>query len=152
MALDLGRIREQLEIKRAELQHEDSSLESEVHSNPVDPLQADQGPYDQGDEAVDLQQLEGNQAVLVNEDALLTQVKEALKQLDNGTYGKCMVCGKPIPEKRLQAIPWALLCVEDQEQLEVRNLSIQDFLFARSNMDNQQPLYSTEFSQDDELL
>ena len=68
MALDLGRIREQLEIKRAELQHEDSSLESEVHSNPVDPLQADQGPYDQGDEAVDLQQLEGNQAVLVNED------------------------------------------------------------------------------------
>ncbi|MCW2760430.1 MAG: TraR/DksA family transcriptional regulator [Marmoricola sp.] len=40
-------------------------------------------------------------------------VVRALEKLDDGTYGTCDVCGKPIAPGRLEALPWAVLCVED---------------------------------------
>jgi len=40
-------------------------------------------------------------------------VVRALAKLDEGTYGACDVCGEPIPEGRLEALPWAVLCVHD---------------------------------------
>ncbi|MCW2711738.1 MAG: C4-type zinc finger protein DksA/TraR family [Marmoricola sp.] len=40
-------------------------------------------------------------------------VLRAFEKLDEGSYGSCDVCGKPIPEARLEALPWAVLCVED---------------------------------------
>ena len=40
-------------------------------------------------------------------------VVRAMEKLDDGTYGRCDVCGEPIPEGRLEALPWAVLCVED---------------------------------------
>lgn len=40
-------------------------------------------------------------------------VIRALEKLDEGTYGTCDVCGRPIAEGRLEALPWAVLCVED---------------------------------------
>jgi DnaK suppressor protein len=43
----------------------------------------------------------------------LREVEAALDRLEDGTYGTCAVCGKEIPEGRLEAIPWATLCVDD---------------------------------------
>jgi DnaK suppressor protein len=40
-------------------------------------------------------------------------VVRAFEKLDDGTYGTCDVCGRSIPEGRLEALPWAVLCVED---------------------------------------
>jgi DnaK suppressor protein len=40
-------------------------------------------------------------------------VRRALVKLDEGSYGRCDVCGRPIPAGRLEALPWATLCVED---------------------------------------
>ena len=40
-------------------------------------------------------------------------VRRALAKLDEGTYGRCDVCGEPIPDGRLEALPWAVLCVQD---------------------------------------
>ena len=40
-------------------------------------------------------------------------VVRAFAKLDEGTYGTCDACGKPIPEARLEALPWAVFCVED---------------------------------------
>ncbi len=45
---------------------------------------------------------------------LYETVKEidlALQRLDGGTYGSCVSCGRPIPVERLEALPWAALCV-----------------------------------------
>ena len=42
-----------------------------------------------------------------------SDVVRAFEKLDDGTYGSCDVCGRPIPEGRLEALPWAVLCVED---------------------------------------
>jgi DnaK suppressor protein len=49
---------------------------------------------------------------------LLTQVREALQRIDAGTFGRCVVDGEPIDEKRLQALPWTPYCLEHQESLE----------------------------------
>jgi RNA polymerase-binding transcription factor len=46
-------------------------------------------------------------------DAKLRDVQRALEKLDEGTYGSCDVCGDPIGVERLEAIPWAVRCVQD---------------------------------------
>ena len=44
----------------------------------------------------------------------LSQIDRALRKIDDGTYGTCERCGKPIGEDRLRARPWATLCIDDQ--------------------------------------
>jgi DnaK suppressor protein len=44
--------------------------------------------------------------------ANLREVERALAKIDEGTYGKCERCGGPIAAERLEAIPWALLCID----------------------------------------
>ncbi len=44
--------------------------------------------------------------------AAVGQIDAALERIDDGTYGVCVVSGKPIPKERLQAIPWAAERVE----------------------------------------
>lgn len=43
----------------------------------------------------------------------LGDVNRALEKLEDGSYGTCDVCGKPVGDERLEALPWAVLCVED---------------------------------------
>jgi DnaK suppressor protein len=44
----------------------------------------------------------------------LAQVEGALERLDAGTYGTCTSCGRPVAAERLEAIPWAALCIDCQ--------------------------------------
>jgi DnaK suppressor protein len=44
----------------------------------------------------------------------LEQIDRALAKIDDGTYGTCERCGKPIGAERLRARPWATLCIDDQ--------------------------------------
>ncbi len=48
----------------------------------------------------------------------LNEVNEALKRIQNGSYGVCEESGKAIPAARLRAIPWARFTCEVEEQLE----------------------------------
>jgi DnaK suppressor protein len=43
----------------------------------------------------------------------LADVVRAEEKLAEGSYGVCDFCGKPIPAARLEALPWATLCVTD---------------------------------------
>lgn len=43
----------------------------------------------------------------------MADVVRALAKIDEDTYGTCDVCGGPIGDERLEALPWATLCVED---------------------------------------
>lgn len=45
-----------------------------------------------------------------------SQVLAALRRMDEGTYGKCESCGRPIPLERLEAIPTTTLCVACKQQ------------------------------------
>src|SRR6188474_3489808 len=44
----------------------------------------------------------------------LEAVEAALARLDDGTYGACIDCGRPVAPGRLEAIPWAARCIECQ--------------------------------------
>jgi DnaK suppressor protein len=50
--------------------------------------------------------------------AILAQIRAALQRIDDETFGMCVVDGRPIEEKRLQAVPWTPYCLEHQEALE----------------------------------
>src|SRR5437879_12579220 len=46
-----------------------------------------------------------------NDRQLLDSIDAALEQIENGQYGKCVNCGQPIQEKRLEAVLWARHCI-----------------------------------------
>lgn len=80
----------------------------------------DQGPGDMLDAAVDTAQDELNSQLLEVESRELTRIEEALDRLKQGTFGLCDDCEKPIPLKRLQAIPYATECIECKRKSEGR--------------------------------
>ena len=41
-----------------------------------------------------------------------------MKAMDRGEYGECVRCGEDINEKRLEAVPWATMCIRCQEETE----------------------------------
>jgi DnaK suppressor protein len=61
-----------------------------------------------------------NKAVGFQESTLaantLANARQALQRIEEGTYGTCIVCGRPIEPARLEAIPWAPYCLADQEK------------------------------------
>ena len=50
----------------------------------------------------------------------LNKIDEALRRLDEGTYGYCFECGDEISEKRLRALPFAVRCKDCEEAREVK--------------------------------
>jgi RNA polymerase-binding protein DksA len=54
-----------------------------------------------------------------NGDEVVLEIDAALKRIDDGTYGSCTACGKSIGKERLEARPWATLCIDDQRRLEL---------------------------------
>ena len=46
----------------------------------------------------------------------MAQVDAALVRLEEGTFGRCRSCGEPIAEERLDALPWAALCIDCQRR------------------------------------
>jgi len=49
---------------------------------------------------------------------VLAQIDEALVRIDAGSFGTCTRCGRAIAEERLEARPWASLCIECQRDSE----------------------------------
>jgi RNA polymerase-binding transcription factor DksA len=57
-------------------------------------------------------------SLLSKEQDALFEIEEALKRLDKGTYGVCEMSGKPIPQPRLEALPFAKFTVDCQQEYE----------------------------------
>ncbi|GGS92156.1 hypothetical protein GCM10010156_58020 [Planobispora rosea] len=72
------------------------------------------------DAGSDLTDNDRNRAMLDVATQHRRSVVEALKRLDEGLYGLCVDCGKPVPEGRLEARPEASRCVECQSRRERR--------------------------------
>jgi DnaK suppressor protein len=79
---------------------ESHSVQSDVPTHPAD--QSDR-TYEQ---SKDLQ-------IATTERDMIRQIEEALRRIDDGTYGICLNCGKTIERRRLQVQPWAQLCIDD---------------------------------------
>jgi DnaK suppressor protein len=77
-------------------------------------------PSDEGD----LSQQSHEEWIFLNRNTLemklLREVEEALRRIEQGTYGVCHECEEPISSKRLDAVPWAKYCVKCQEEIASR--------------------------------
>ncbi len=133
MTIDIQKTKERLEAKQKELQGSIANL-TEAHPTPTDPIEISEGPQEFEETNIDFTEMQQEQSIEVNEQALLTMVQEALKRIEDGTYGKSVVSGKPIPEKRLEVIPWADRTVEEEEQAEERNLGREELYDTDTNV------------------
>src|SRR2546423_9277769 len=95
---------------------DDEHLEDESESEAISELASyDQHQADVGTETFER---EKDLSILERIEAELNDVDHALRRLDEGTYGVCEACGKPIGEERLEAMPAARFCLNDQAQAE----------------------------------
>ena len=97
----LGAERERLDAIHADLAAEEDALQD---VDGQDQGEAVDGPHP-GDVATDLSERERDMGQLEDVDRELREVEDALRRLDDGTYGVCEVCGRPIPDERLEAKP-----------------------------------------------
>jgi DnaK suppressor protein len=75
----------------------------------------DESARDSGDESLsdELKDERFTEADL--DSTTLAEVRDALRRIDDGTYGRCVVDGELIEEKRLEAMPWTPYCLKHQQ-------------------------------------
>ena len=98
------------------LKDEMAALRDESQQDSLEELSS----YDQhqADVATETFEREKDLSILDNIEGELADIEHALQRLDDGTYGTCEACGKPIGDERLEAMPAARFCVDDQAQAE----------------------------------
>jgi DnaK suppressor protein len=57
-------------------------------------------------------------SLLENEDQTLEAIRAAMDRIDNGTFGRCERCDRPISKERLNVLPFTSLCVDCARQAE----------------------------------
>ena len=105
----LGERAREIAARREQLR---SSSENMLDSELAD---YDQHPADGGTETHEQQLDETTDMILAAE---AENVETALARLASGDYGMCLDCGKEIPAARLEAIPEAVRCIDDQARYE----------------------------------
>ena len=110
MSLDLEARRAQLVAMRDRLeQAAHAVVEGDEASGELSSAAGDQHIADHASELVDR---EVDVSLEENAEQIGREIGAALARIDEGTYGTCGRCGTPIPEERLEAVPYATLCVE----------------------------------------
>ena len=115
--MDTEDARDRLEEERIRLAglregFEADGLTSESEEESLGELSSqDQHQADVGTETFNR---ERDLSILEQVEGELADVEHALRRLDEGTYGFCEACGKPIAEARLEAVPAARFCLADQ--------------------------------------
>jgi RNA polymerase-binding transcription factor DksA len=95
---------------------EDENLGNESEQDNLAELSSiDQHQADMGTETFER---EKDLSILEEVESDLADVERALQRLDEGTYGTCEACGRPIDPDRLEAMPATRLCRDDQEKAE----------------------------------
>ena len=117
---DAAAIRQRLEADRQRLEDDIyQRTEGDEAVIPSDPISDSGGTRGHSaEEAGAMADAERSDLVLGNSRTLLEQVRAALQRLDDGTYGFCKRCGKPIEARRLEALPYAEYDLECQEIVE----------------------------------
>jgi DnaK suppressor protein len=104
-------LRERLESERDRLTNELQQLDVSGHENLGYSTHMADDASAAFDQARDL-------ALRGNLEEMLKQVQRALDRFDDGTYGRCEVCGQPIDPARLKALPHASTCLDCQRRRE----------------------------------
>lgn len=99
--------KEFIQSQKTELEKQKVDLTQTIAENKkfVDMGQSDD------EQALEFEAFQGSQAMIKNAEDELGQIEVSLKKIEDGTYGKCSVCGENIERGRLKAYPAADKCV-----------------------------------------
>ncbi|WP_083462857.1 TraR/DksA C4-type zinc finger protein [Calditerricola satsumensis] len=96
-------------IRRRLSENDHYGLASPLSTTTGELAAYDNHPADLGSE---MYEREKDVALLEHDERQLEAIERALARIEAGTYGRCEVCGEPIPLERLEALPTAHTCVE----------------------------------------
>lgn len=116
MTIDLEARRAELLDLRRRIQHAANDLHADRDESGE--INSPAGDQHMADHATELLERELDDSIAENADTVVEEIDEALARIDAGTYGTCAECGQEIPEERLAALPYAVLCVEDKRRRE----------------------------------
>jgi RNA polymerase-binding protein DksA len=120
-AIDTERFRALLEEERGRVKAAIDNIHAE-HPGSMSDETGEDAVYDNhlADTATDTYDRELDYTLEENSEHVLAEIEAALKRIEDGTYGQCTNCGRQIPEERLEARPYATLCIDCQRQREGR--------------------------------
>jgi len=110
--IDTSRFRDALIKERDRVR---AALDNLKHENPgslEDETGDETSDQHLGDTATATHDRSMDYTLTDNETHLLGEIDAALERIDAGTYGVCTNCGRQIGEDRLEALPWATLCID----------------------------------------
>jgi RNA polymerase-binding transcription factor DksA len=111
MTIDLALRRAELVGLRERMLHAAADLVADDDGGEINSPAGDQHL---ADHATDLVDRELDQSLGENADNVVAEIDVAIARIDEGTYGTCATCGAVIPEERLDAVPYASLCLDDK--------------------------------------
>lgn len=103
---DIETIKKQLEQRLRDLGAKVEEIEDDLRT-PRSASWEDRATEIEGDEVLD--------ALEESAVAEITEIQAALKRIEDGTYEVCARCGETINEKRLEALPYATVCIKCAE-------------------------------------
>lgn len=117
---DLDHFRKLLEAARKKISGDVQHLEKDTLNLSQRDASGDLSGYSfhMADMATDNFDREFNLDLASNEQELLNRVDDAIRKIDEGKFGICETCDKPIAQKRLIAVPYAKFCIKCQAEEE----------------------------------
>ncbi|MDO8580911.1 MAG: TraR/DksA C4-type zinc finger protein, partial [Candidatus Omnitrophota bacterium] len=104
-----------------ELAHDIKKMGENTNSGDSDSRDLSGHVQHMADVATDMYDKEFSLGLASKDREILQRINDALKRIEDGTYGFCLGTGTPITKVRLEAIPYAEYCLEYQEQIEKKN-------------------------------
>ena len=116
-AIDTDHFRERLLDERKRVVAAIQNLQDD-HSGTLSDEAGEETAYDNhlADTATETYDRELDYTLEENSGHVLAEIDAALKRIDDGTYGVCTNKGEQIPAERLEALPWATLCIDCQRE------------------------------------
>lgn len=113
---ELSELRARLVAERGDLQAQYQELEESTFSVNQSEMTGEMG-FDEeyADAGTATFEREKDLSLVNNLRDLMDRIDKALAKMDEGTYGLCDRCGKPIERARLKALPYANLCLQDKQ-------------------------------------
>jgi RNA polymerase-binding protein DksA len=113
---ELADLRIRLEEERVQLDTQLTTIETDSFASTQSDSSGDVGLDDEpADAGTATFEREKDLSIENNVRDLLHKIDRALKRMDDGTYGVCDVCGKPIEKARVKALPYVDLCIKDAQ-------------------------------------
>jgi DnaK suppressor protein len=119
-SIDTERFREALTDERRRVEHALATLRHE-HPGSLDDEVEEVAPTNDNHLAETASATLGREIDYTlgdNAEQVISEIDGALKRIDEGTYGTCVNCGGEIPVLRLEANPWASLCIDCKRRAE----------------------------------